>query len=129
MLSGHHYWNLEAYQETQDLTGHWAQFDSSKIVATDGLLIPNGSYVDVKGTALDFQKGKSIGNSINDTIGHEYCGTGEFHLTPRMNFHLPIIIMILQVVLASIIAGSTTITLGRSQFSHFGALIQASSTY
>lgn len=77
MLSGHHYWNLEAYQETQDLNGHYAQFNSSKIVATDGLLIPNGSYVEVAGTALDFRKAKSIGKGINDTTGHDYCGTGE----------------------------------------------------
>jgi len=79
LLSGHHYWNLEAYRETQDLSGHYAWIDSSKIIATDGLLIPNGSYVDVNGTALDFRKGKSLGQAINDTGMHEYCGTGNFN--------------------------------------------------
>ncbi|KAJ7094624.1 galactose mutarotase-like protein [Mycena belliarum] len=76
MLSGHHYWNLEAFQETQDLVGHIAQFPSSNIIATDGQLIPNGKLTPVEGTALDFRKAKSIGASINATAAAEYCGTG-----------------------------------------------------
>lgn len=87
LLSGHHYWNLEAYQETQDLTGHYAQFDSSKIIATNGLLIPNGSYIEVNGTALDFRNAKSVGNAINDTASEAYCGTGR--LEPRSCFNFP----------------------------------------
>jgi aldose 1-epimerase len=79
LLSAHHYWNFEAYQETQDLSGHYARIDSSKIIATDGLLIPNGSYVDVNGTALDLRKSKSLGQAINDTGMHEYCGTCKFN--------------------------------------------------
>ncbi|KAJ6628773.1 galactose mutarotase-like domain-containing protein [Mycena sp. CBHHK59/15] len=76
MLSGHHYWNLEAYQETQDLLGHFAQFDASRIIATDGHLIPNGELTPVAGTPLDFRKAKSIGGSINATAAAQYCGTG-----------------------------------------------------
>ncbi|KAG6911230.1 hypothetical protein DXG01_003097 [Tephrocybe rancida] len=76
MLSGHHYWNLEAYQETQDLVGHHAQFQASKFVATDGQLIPNGQLSDVAGTPMDFRKAKSIGADINATASAEYCGTG-----------------------------------------------------
>ncbi|KAJ7129517.1 galactose mutarotase-like protein [Mycena epipterygia] len=76
MLSGHHYWNLEAYQETQDLLGHFAQFDSSRIISTNGLLIPNGNFTPVEGTPLDFRKAKSIGGSINATAEAQYCGTG-----------------------------------------------------
>ena len=76
MLSGHHYWNLEAYQETQDLVGHQAEFASSKVIATDGQLIPTGELLDVEGTALDFRAAKSIGGSINATAPFAYCGNG-----------------------------------------------------
>ncbi|KAJ6486379.1 galactose mutarotase-like protein [Mycena vitilis] len=76
MLSGHHYWNLEAYQETQDLVGHIAQFEASRFIATNGQLIPNGKLTSVEGTPLDFRKAKSIGNSINATAEAQYCGTG-----------------------------------------------------
>ncbi|KAF8076540.1 galactose mutarotase-like domain-containing protein [Lyophyllum atratum] len=76
MLSGHHYWNLEAYQETQDLVGHHAQFDASKFVATDGTLIPNGQLTDVSETPMDFREAKSIGGSINATAAGAFCGTG-----------------------------------------------------
>ncbi|KAH7914391.1 galactose mutarotase-like domain-containing protein, partial [Hygrophoropsis aurantiaca] len=76
MLSCHQYWNLEAYQETQDLSGHYAQIMSSKIIATDGLLIPNGSYVETKGTPLDFHTAKSIGDTIPSTTSYQHCGTG-----------------------------------------------------
>ncbi|KAJ7368453.1 galactose mutarotase-like protein [Mycena albidolilacea] len=76
MLSGHHYWNLEAYQETQDLVGHYAQFDSSKFIATTGTLIPTGELTPVDGTAMDFRKPKSIGNAIPETAEAQFCGTG-----------------------------------------------------
>ncbi|KAF8974452.1 galactose mutarotase-like domain-containing protein [Flammula alnicola] len=56
MLSGHHYWNLEAYQESSDLVGHHAQFEASKFVATDGHLIPTGQLLDVGDTPMDFEK-------------------------------------------------------------------------
>ncbi|THV08395.1 galactose mutarotase-like protein [Dendrothele bispora CBS 962.96] len=76
MLSGHHFWNFEAYQETQDLVGHIVQFDSSRIVATDPLLIPTGEFLDVEGTPLDFRQAKSIGASIPDTAEAQFCGAG-----------------------------------------------------
>ncbi|KAF9486042.1 galactose mutarotase-like protein [Pholiota conissans] len=76
MLSGHHYWNLEAYQESQDLVGHHAQFQSSKFIGTDGHLIPTGQLLDVQNTPLDFRKAKSIGASIPATTGEQFCGTG-----------------------------------------------------
>ncbi|PBL02369.1 galactose mutarotase-like protein [Armillaria gallica] len=75
MLSGHHYWNLEAYEETSDLIGHFAQFDASRVIATDGHLIPTGDLLDTPGTPLDFRVAKSIGVSINTTEGKDYCGT------------------------------------------------------
>lgn len=86
MLSGHHYWNFEAYQETQDLVGHHAQFGASKFVATDGQLIPNGQLTHVSGTPLDFREAKSIGGSINATAAEEYCGTGAFQSTSSSFF-------------------------------------------
>lgn len=78
MLSGHHYWNFEAFQETQDLVGHHAQFPASRFVATDGHLIPTGELTSVEGTPLDFRKPQSIGKSVNATAGAEFCGTGVF---------------------------------------------------
>ncbi|KAH9914489.1 galactose mutarotase-like domain-containing protein [Epithele typhae] len=76
MLSAHQFWNLEAYQETQDLRGHVVQINSSKIIATDGNLIPNGSFIEVEGTPLDFRTATSIGDQINATAAAQYCGTG-----------------------------------------------------
>lgn len=75
LLSAHQFFNLEAYEETQDLSGHILQINSSKIIATDGNLIPNGSFVEVEGTPLDFRTAKSIGDSINATAEAQYCGT------------------------------------------------------
>ena len=40
LLSGHHHWNLEAYQETQDLSGHYPWIDSSEIIAINGPMVP-----------------------------------------------------------------------------------------
>lgn len=77
MLSGHHYWNLEAYEESQDLNGHFAQFQASKFVATDGNLIPTGQLTSVAETPMDFRKAKSIGKSIPDTAAAQFCGTGD----------------------------------------------------
>ena len=76
MLSGHHYWNFEAYQESQDLKGHFVKMKSSKYVATDGKLIPDGRLLDVAHTPMDFRKAKSVGTSIPATNGTDLCGTG-----------------------------------------------------
>lgn len=75
MLSGHHYWNLEAYKESQDLLAHYAQFDADRVIATDGILIPNGKFLKTPGTPLDFSKAKSLGVAIQETAPFEYCGT------------------------------------------------------
>ncbi|KAJ7781090.1 galactose mutarotase-like domain-containing protein [Mycena metata] len=76
MLSGHHYWNLEAYEESQDLNSHIVQAEASRWVATNGLLIPTGKLNSVEGTPLDFRKPKSLGLSINATAALGNCGTG-----------------------------------------------------
>ena len=77
MRSGHHYWNLEAYKETQDLSAHFVELKASRIVATDGNLIPNGNITNITGTPADFSVAKSIGAAINATTPSEFCGTGE----------------------------------------------------
>ncbi|KAF8906824.1 galactose mutarotase-like domain-containing protein [Gymnopilus junonius] len=76
MLSGHHYWNLEAYQESEDLNAHFAQFEASRFVETDGALIPTGKLTSVQGLPLDFRRAKSIGESIPATAAAQFCGTG-----------------------------------------------------
>ena len=80
LLSAHQYWNFEAYNETEDLSGHYFEIKSSKIIATDGNLIPNGKLTDIKGTLADFNKAKSMGEAINKTTSGEYCGTGALNL-------------------------------------------------
>ncbi len=77
MLTGHQYWNLEAYQESQDLLGHYAQIEASQFVATDSGLVPTGALSGVEGTPLDFRQGKSIGGSINATAEAQSCGAGK----------------------------------------------------
>ncbi|KAJ7639003.1 galactose mutarotase-like domain-containing protein [Roridomyces roridus] len=76
MLSCHHFWNLEAYEESEDLSGHWAQFPSSKFIATNGNLIPNGLTTDVTGTAMDFRQPRNFAQGIAETNGTQVCGTG-----------------------------------------------------
>lgn len=78
MLSGHHYWNLEAYKESQDLVAHYTHFPASKVIATDPILIPNGDFIDVNGTALDFRKARSLGEAVQSSKGFDYCGGGTF---------------------------------------------------
>ncbi|KAJ7177683.1 galactose mutarotase-like domain-containing protein [Mycena filopes] len=76
MLSNHHYFNLEAYQESQDLNSHILHIDASRFVATDGQLYPTGTLRSVGGTPLDFRAPKSLGEGINATAGSAICGTG-----------------------------------------------------
>ncbi|KZV99630.1 galactose mutarotase-like protein [Exidia glandulosa HHB12029] len=73
MLSGHHYWNLEAYAESQDLVGHVGQWAASKVIDADSLLIPTGDLIDVTGNALDFRKATSVGVALENGV---WCGPG-----------------------------------------------------
>lgn len=84
MLSGHHFWNLDGYQGRDDLVGHFAQFNASRVIATDGILIPTGELINVTDTALDFREARSIGVGINETESFEYCGTGKWHGGPSI---------------------------------------------
>jgi len=72
-----HYWNFEAYQESQDLDAHYAQFHASRFVATDGKSIPTGELRAVDNTPMDFRKAKFINSSILETTLGGFCGTGE----------------------------------------------------
>lgn len=73
MLSSHTYWNLEAFQESQDILKHKIWIDSSRVIATDGTLIPTGEITNVKGTAWDFRTSQAFGARLSETVG--YCGT------------------------------------------------------
>jgi len=75
MLSSHVYWNLEAYKESQDLNATFVQFDASRIIATDGILIPTGKLTDIDDTPANFHVGKSLGKAIGQTVAGEFCGT------------------------------------------------------
>ncbi|GJJ07491.1 hypothetical protein Clacol_001693 [Clathrus columnatus] len=68
--------NLDAYNGAENLDKHFAQFKSSRYIQTDGILIPTGTFGAVKGTPLDFNEAKSIGQAINATVGLNLCGTG-----------------------------------------------------
>ncbi|CUA70303.1 hypothetical protein RSOLAG22IIIB_00658 [Rhizoctonia solani] len=74
LLSSHVYWNLEAYQETQSLADHKLQIDSSRVIVTDGILIPTGELTDVTDTYFDFRKETRLGDVLDKAVG--YCGTG-----------------------------------------------------
>ncbi|CEL59421.1 aldose 1-epimerase [Rhizoctonia solani AG-1 IB] len=74
LLSSHVYWNLEAYQETQSLADHELQIDASRIIATDGILIPTGELTNVTDTYFDFRNETRLGDVIDKAVG--YCGTG-----------------------------------------------------
>ncbi|KAH7103343.1 galactose mutarotase-like protein [Auriculariales sp. MPI-PUGE-AT-0066] len=76
MLSGHHFWNLEAFEESQDLFGHWAQFNASRVIEGDSILVPTGNLLDVSKdpyTSLDFRKARSIGTALSKAT---FCGAG-----------------------------------------------------
>jgi aldose 1-epimerase len=76
MLANHIYWNLNAFRDQnvlQDVTLHLPL--SKRFIATDGILIPNGtiSTVDAYNGAPDFTSPKLVGADIDDAVG--LCGT------------------------------------------------------
>lgn len=77
MLSNHIYWNLNAFKEENILDDTYLQLPlSNRYIGTDGLLIPNGTLLDVGSTyngSLDFTSGKLVGQDIQDAKG--LCGT------------------------------------------------------
>lgn len=78
MLSNHIYWNLNAFKDETILDDTFLQLPlSQRYIGTDGILIPNGTILDVASTrngSLDFTSGKLVGQDLKDTDG--VCGTG-----------------------------------------------------
>lgn len=57
------------------MADHRLQIDSSRVIATDGILIPTGELTNVTGTYFDFRKETRLGDVIDKAVG--YCGTGK----------------------------------------------------
>lgn len=78
MLSNHIYWNLNAFKEETVLDDTYLQLPlSQRYIGTDGILIPNGTLLDVSSSlsgSLDFTSGKLLGQDIKNAEGA--CGTG-----------------------------------------------------
>lgn len=76
MLSSHAYWNLDAYQGSEDLSTHYIQLNADKYVATDSTLIPTGELPSVSGTPLDLRQPIQVKQAIQNTAGKDICGPG-----------------------------------------------------
>ncbi|KAI0365440.1 galactose mutarotase-like protein [Pilatotrama ljubarskyi] len=74
MLTQHIYWNLDAFQGSENILDHRLHVDASRVVAVDGDAIPTGPFIDVEGTAYDFRTTQAIGARWNDTF--DLCGPG-----------------------------------------------------
>ncbi|KAJ8481383.1 hypothetical protein ONZ51_g6041 [Trametes cubensis] len=74
MLTQHIYWNLDAFQGSENILQHQLHVDGSRVVAVDGDAIPTGPFIDVEGTAYDFRTAQPIGARWNETVG--LCGPG-----------------------------------------------------
>ncbi|PLN85760.1 galactose mutarotase-like protein [Aspergillus taichungensis] len=76
MMSNHIYWNLNGFKEQNVLKDTFLQLPlSTRLIATDGILIPNGTLlgVDSYEGAADFTAGKLVGQDIEKAVG--LCGT------------------------------------------------------
>ncbi|KZP00011.1 galactose mutarotase-like protein [Calocera viscosa TUFC12733] len=74
LLSSHDYWNFDAWNESTSILDYNLQLSGSRVIETDGILVPTGGLQDVSGTAYDFRTARTIGSMFNDTVG--FCGTG-----------------------------------------------------
>ncbi|RMJ24527.1 Aldose 1-epimerase [Aspergillus sp. HF37] len=78
MLSNHIYWNLNGFKQHDVLEDTFLQLPlSPRFVATDGILIPNGTILNADAAysgSPDFTAGKLVGADIDETTG--LCGTG-----------------------------------------------------
>ncbi len=65
-LTNHTYFNLIG---SGTILGEKMMINSARITAVDATLIPTGQYLNIAGTALDFQNPTVIGDRINSTDG------------------------------------------------------------
>ncbi|KAI0071251.1 galactose mutarotase-like protein [Panus rudis PR-1116 ss-1] len=72
MLTQHIYWNLDAFQGSENILKYHLRVDSSKVVQVDGDAIPTGDFIPVEGTVFDFRTPKQIDWDFNNTVG--LCG-------------------------------------------------------
>ena len=79
-LTNHAYFNLRGESSAceQTMLEQVAQFNSSRILAVDDGLIPNGQIIPVSGTEWDFTKPKTIGQDIESkkllpTLGYDHA--------------------------------------------------------
>lgn len=68
--------NLDAFQGSDDILNHSLWVDGEKVVALDSNAIPTGKFIDVRGTAYDFESPHTLGARWNDTAG--FCGDGGY---------------------------------------------------
>ncbi|KAI0666056.1 galactose mutarotase-like protein [Trametes maxima] len=78
MLTQHVYWNLDAFQGSENILDHKLHVDGSRVVAVDGDAIPTGPFIDVEGTPFDFRTTQAIGARWNETVnlccqGYDNC--------------------------------------------------------
>ncbi|RAH72866.1 aldose epimerase family protein [Aspergillus aculeatinus CBS 121060] len=77
MLANHIYWNLNAFKNETILDDTWLQLPLSKrLIGTDGILIPDGSILDVNTAyngSADFTAGKLVGQDIDEAV--HLCGS------------------------------------------------------
>ncbi|KAI0637467.1 galactose mutarotase-like protein [Trametes polyzona] len=74
MLTQHVYWNLDAFEGSENVLGHKLHVDASRVIAVDGDAIPTGPFIEVEGTPFDFRNTQAIGARWNDTV--DLCGAG-----------------------------------------------------
>jgi aldose 1-epimerase len=67
-LTNHSYWNLSAGMDSTIL-GHHLLIDADRFTEVDQKLIPTGQLPSVKGTAMDFNAPRIVGNDIMKVAG------------------------------------------------------------
>jgi aldose 1-epimerase len=74
MLTSHVYWNLDAFQGSEDVLNHTLYMDAGKVIEIDSNGVPTGNFISVDGNAYDFRKPQQIGARWDQTLN--YCGVG-----------------------------------------------------
>ncbi|MGL1959066.1 MAG: galactose mutarotase [Colwellia sp.] len=79
-LTNHAYWNI-AGTSTTDALGLELQIHADKIIALDEEHIPNGEFINVAGSAFDFNQAKTVGKDIQQLDN----GYDHFYIANREN--------------------------------------------